>query len=475
MGVRSYVENAMRSRRSTMARFGAGPDGPFSGRADANGVPIIEFTPQITEMLRLDGFGWSLGEIYRTQPAVRICVSFLANNIAHLKLKSYRRTDETPEMLRDHPLPILLSKPNPRTSGFDLIHGTVADIAVYDTAYWLKRYVGNSRSLYRIPPAYVAPRGGNILTGPAYYVIQVAGAPRTITPDQIVDFSGYNVLDTRIGSSPLESLRAVLAEEVAASNHRAGFWKNAARRDGVIERPPVGPNGAPKWTDADRTRFRQDWQNRMSGSGNAGITPVLEDGMKWNPDSFSAKDSEFIAGREFAIDTVATVYNIPLAVLSRKGTATFASMQEFHKMLYVDTLGPWNARIEGTLWLQLLPDFGDPDLYVEFNIEEKLQGDFEQQTNAFRASVQVPTWAVNEARAKQGLKRIDDPDFDLPAKPSNYTYGNTPPPPPAAPAVPVQQVMPGMGTPPPGGANGHKELTAGDIDALERALEDLEI
>lgn len=471
MGARSWLQHVAAARR---AGFSAGPNGPFSGREDPQtGMPIIEFTPAITQMLRLDGFGWSLGELYRTQPAVRICVRFLASNIAHLKLKSYRRTAETPDLLRDHPLPLLLEKPNLRTSGFDLIYGTVSDMAIYDTAYWLKVYSGNAKSLYRIPPAYVAPKGGNILTGPAYYVIQVGSGIKNVTPDQVVDFKGYNAIDTRIGSSPLEALRAVLLEEVAASAHRAGFWRNAARRDGVIERPAAP--AAPAWDDTARARFREDWQNRTAGSQNAGITPILEDGMKWNPDSFSPKDSEFIAGREFAIDTVATTYSIPLALLSRKGTSTFASLQEFHKMLYVDVLGPWNARIERALWLQLLPDFADPDLYVEFNIEEKLQGDFAEQAAAARNSVQVPYESVNGYRAKRGLPAVGDPTdpanpYNSPARPANYTYGDQQPAPPAAPGIPVQQQLPGLV---PGGMNGHRELTAGDIDDLERVLEEL--
>jgi hypothetical protein len=82
--------------------------------------------------------------------------------------------------------------------------------------------------------------------------------------------------------------------------------------------------------------------------------------------------------------------------------------------------------IENAVNAQLVPDFGDTDLYVEFNIEEKLQGDFEQQANAARQTVQVPHMSVNEIREKRGLPRVDDPRYDMPARPTNYTYGDEP-------------------------------------------------
>jgi HK97 family phage portal protein len=423
VGLKTWLREQTRNQpdRTTQPRFGAGPF-PFGG-TDSSGAPVVSFTPQLVEAIRVLGEAQDLSEIYRTQPAVRICVNFLATNIAHLKLKSYRRTEETPEPLpHDHPLPKLLARPNPRTTGFDLIRGTVADIGIFDIAYWWLAGRGSSRALYRIPPTMIAPRGGSVISGPDHFTIHTPSGPKDLDPAEVIDFPGYNPVDTRIGLPPLRALQAMLNESVAADRYRAAFWANAAGRDGVIERPSEKEAG--EWSDEDRERFRRDWQNRHTGPDNAGVVPVLEDGMKWNPDSFSPKDSEFIAGREWSLDITATVYNIPLAVLSRKSTATFASMREFRKMLYVDTLGPWNARIEQTVWLRLLPIFGDEDLYVEFNIDEKLQGDFETQAAGLRAAVHVPYMSVNDARKLRGLPRVDDEAFDVPARPINYAFGD---------------------------------------------------
>jgi len=155
------------------------------------------------------------------------------------------------------------------------------------------------------------------------------------------------------------------------------------------------------------------------------VPAVAEDGMKYITAGFSPRDSEFIAGREWALDIAATTFAIPLAMLSRNDSQAFASMREFHKILYTDVLGPWDANIESTINTQMVPQLDPEGIYVEFNIDEKMQGDFEEQANAARSSVQVPWLSVDDMRAKRGEPPLGAP-YDKPAIPSNYIMGGEP-------------------------------------------------
>lgn len=394
---------------------------PWADPPDYTGYNEAQFSSSATDLIRNILGSDQHGVLYETQWAVRTCVDFLALNIAHLNLKTYRRTDGAPEYLREHPLAQLIQRPNERFTRFDLVRGTVSDLAIYDEAFWLKREVGNARMLFLLPPAYVKIEGGDILTGPSRYTLKRTGQePLEFSRDEIVHFHGYNPTDTRTGASPMRALRTVLMEEVEASRWRSKYYAKGARIPGVISRP----HDAPPWGHDERERFREAWRRFRRGGVLEGEEPVLEDGMRYDAGGFSPKDSAFIEGREWVLDTVATQFRIPLALLSRKGTATFASLKETHLMLYTDVLGPWNAMIENAINAQLVPDFDDSDLYVEFNIEEKLQGDFEQQANAARQSVQVPWRTVNEQRALLGLERIDDDRYDVPPRPANYAFGD---------------------------------------------------
>ena len=209
----------------------------FGGTTRSGGYQIAGFTPSVVETIRLAATVAALESLYRTQPSVRICVSFLAQAIAPLNIKLFRgMTNGDTTRVYTHPLEDLLQRPNPRTSRFEMFRDTTSDIAIYDAAYWLKQFTrGGDRRLYRLPPTWVTPQGGSVITGPAYYELRnpATGELTRYEPDQIVHFHGYNPTDGRIGMSPLQALHYVLNEDLQASRHRGAFWKNGAQQDAV--------------------------------------------------------------------------------------------------------------------------------------------------------------------------------------------------------------------------------------------------
>lgn len=81
-------------------------------------------------------------------------------------------------------------------------------------------------------------------------------------------------------------------------------------------------------------------------------------------------------------------------------------------MLYGETLGPVLSALEGRLNQFLLPLLGlNPEKdYVEFNVEQRLRGSFEEQAAVFQTAVGGPWMTVNEARAKQNLPAVEGGD-----------------------------------------------------------------
>lgn len=376
--------------------------------------------------------GWSpggdFGAIYRRQPAVRTVVDFLARNVAQLKPKIYERIDNDDRLeLSEHPMVVQLANPNPMTTAFRLWRDTMTDIGIYDRAYWQKvRQRGLVRALIRIPPTQITLEYDN-QTGRRTYRLS-GGA--VVNRDDLVIFSGYHPDGSEDGVSPLETLRRVLAEEWAAVNNRENMWRNASRHQLVLSRPA----DAPEWSDIARERFRKDWQSSMTGAPNAGKTAILEDGMSASAISaFSAKDSDYIEGRKLTYNEVALAYGgSTLATLvTGIGLIGSAGTDSMHTQLYQDVLAPITRSLEDELELQLLPEFETTParrarVYVEFNLQEKLRGSFEQQARALVTAVGVPYLGVNEARAMLNRPRVEDDSLDVPVKPMNVMYGNQP-------------------------------------------------
>ena len=366
-------------------------------------------TPQ--RILLSQSYAADYAELWRTQPAVRTVVTFLARNIAQLGLPLYRRDgDAERTRLQDHPLAVMLRKPNPWTTRYRMINSLVHDFGIYDVAYWMKVKVdGQTRGLVRIPPTMIAPGGDNWLS-PEYFTVTGQRGKKDIRADEIVYFRGYG-LDQDAGVSPLESLRQILREEFTGSQMREQIMRNGARASGYLKRPPKNVSG--DWAKEARERFKKQWREQYTGEGaEAGGTPVLEDGMEFQPASQTAKELQYIEGRKLTREEVATAYFIPPPMVGILDHATFANIREQHKMLYQDTLGPWLVMFEEEIELQLLPDFESQtqNFYVEFNLREKLTGDLIERGGVIQQAVGSPWMTVNEARALDNRPPIDGGD-----------------------------------------------------------------
>lgn len=347
------------------------------------------------------------GSIWRTQPNVRTVTGFLARNIGQIGLHAFRRvSDDERRRLSGHPITELIRRPNPWTTRYRWINALVHDLAIYDNHVALKVQGDGRVWLMRVRPWRVKPIGNEV--HPDVYRIQVSrGGHVDVPTSSVVHLRGYNPVDERWGVSPMETLRSLLAEDIAASRYREKFWSNAARMATVVKRPV----DAPQWSDMARRRFKTEFEELYSGTENSGRTAILEEGMDLEIVGSSMRDAQYLETRKLTREEVAAAFFIPPAMIGILEHANFANIREQHQSLYQDTLAPWLAMIEQDLELQLLPDVDDdPSIYLEFNIAEKLKGSFEDQAQALQAQVGAPVMTRNEGRARLNLPPVEGGD-----------------------------------------------------------------
>lgn len=353
--------------------------------------------------------GLSPGEMWRTQPYLRTVVTFLARNIAQLSVQTFARVgDNDRQRLREGGVADVFARPNRSTTAYELIFALVADIALYDVGYWMLSD-DPDQLVVRLPVDWVTPHGGDAL-GPAGYVVRMndKGEAVDVPAENVLAFHGWHPGSLSNGSSPVHALREILAEQVQAAKYRETVWRRGGKVGAVLSRPA----DAPGWSDPAREQFKADWESKFTGDGpRVGGTPLLEDGMTLNRVDFSAHEMEFIEGSRLALNTVASVYHVNPTMIGLLDNANYSNVREFRRMLYGDTLGPFIAQLEDRLNGFLVPRYDTrPNVYVEFNIEEKLQGSFEEQTAALQASVGRPFMTANEARALRNMPAIDGGD-----------------------------------------------------------------
>lgn len=377
---------------------------------------------KIREMLG----GVSAEHLYRTQPHLRTVISFRARNVAQLGLHTFvRESDTDRRRVRDGAVAATLAQPNPAMTGVELIYSLMSDRDLYDYALWHVVRSADSPSgwhIWPIPPSWVRATRGGTAWEPDEVVIQRPNSrPYPLKMRDLVVFHGWNPGNPAQGSSAIDAVKDVLAEQISAAAYRRDVWERGAQFPGYLTRPKDGP----EWSDPARERFARSWKAKWIGSDgtDTGGTPLLEGGMEYKTVDFSARERDWIDGVKLSLSTVAQVYHVNPTMVGLLDEANYSNVKEFRKMLYGDSLGWDITAIESRINTFLVPMLeGATGTYVEFNIEEKLRGDLEELTKSISTATGRPWMTTDEGRALRNMRALGGNAAEL-ATPLNLLIG----------------------------------------------------
>lgn len=361
-------------------------------------------------------------DVWRTQPSVRKTVDYIARAISTIPWHVYERVSDTDRRrVTDHPLAQLLAAPGPNVPSSRLWHSAIVDWLIHDR--WCMQVLPSADTdsgweLRRKPARRFHVLADDDDQPQALYLISSRGPAETVAlPGPYLFDHGYATVGAD-GTSPMDTLRNILAEQTEAVEWRRQVWRNGARVPTVIERPA----DAPGWSKTAKDRFTAAFAAFLGKGGQAGGTPILEDGMKLvTVSAFNPQEAQDIEGRRLTDAEVASAYHIPPELVgAREGT--FSNVDAFRQMLYTHSLGPYITQLQDVLNVMLVPRLASGSrLYVEANVEAKLRGSFTEQAALLQTAVGAPYMLRSEARAVQNLPHVEGTD-DL-VTPLNVTIG----------------------------------------------------
>lgn len=337
--------------------------------------------------------------IWKTQPSVRKVVGFIARNHASVPWHAYlRNSDTNRERVSSSPAEQKLKKPRRFQTGFRLWRDTVIDSCLYDL--WCVAYIGDN--LQRISPRLLSIEAdpfGNIET----VGINTAQGVLDITELPLAIGTGWSPT-SGVGVSPMVTLQQILDEQRNAVSWRNAQWQNGPKLTGYLKRP-VAENPNSKWSAPERERFIETW--RKWRDTNAGGTPILEDGMEYEPlDAVKPIDAKDIEGRQLTDSEVASAFHVPPELVgAREGT--FSNIAAFRQMLFGPVLGPGLEEFQQAVNAELVPALDTAKgVYVELDREAAMNGSFAEQAQILSTSIGGPWLTRNEGRAKQNLPGV---------------------------------------------------------------------
>lgn len=367
-------------------------------------------TYNVVDRVTSDILNQSVDQLWRRQPYLRTVVSFIARNIAQIGMHVLEReADGGRRRVRDGAAAKLLQQPSPESTWYELVYDLVSTLALYDDAVlWLRSNSETERfELRLIRPNWIVGWEAPTAFSRGACTVAIPGTKKIqkLPADSLITFHGWDPTDARAGSSPVEALRTIIAEQWEANQFRLQMWKKGGRVGSYLTRP-----AGTDWKPETRKRFIEEFRAQYTGPQGGGV-PLLEDGMEMKRVGFAAKEEEFVDSAKLALTTVASVYHINPTMLGLLDNANYSNVREFRRMLYGDSLGPIIRQIEDRLNAFLMPKLGAPEgQYIEFNLHEKLRGSFEEQAAVYQAGVGGPWMTVNEARSRENMPTIEGGD-----------------------------------------------------------------
>ena len=339
--------------------------------------------------------------------AVYSCVRILSEAVAGLPLHVYRYNDSGgKEKDLKHPLYRLLhDEPNPEMTSFAFRETLMSHLLLWGNAY--AQVIRNARgeviALYPLMPNKMeVDRDSN---GRLYYLYSrtTEDAP-TLGKDSQVYLAPSDVLhipglgfDGLVGYSPIAMAKNAVGLAMATEEYGAKFFANGAAPGGVLEHPG---------TIKDPQKVKESWNAAYQGSANSHRVAVLEEGMKYQAIGISPEQAQFLETRKFQINEIARIFRVPPHMLADLEKSSFSNIEQQSLEFVKYTLDPWVVRWEQSMSRVLLSESEKPQVFIRFNVEGLLRGDYASRMNGYAVARQNGWMSANDIRELENLDLI---------------------------------------------------------------------
>jgi len=327
---------------------------------------------------------------------------FISSAIASMpRTVALEGRDENITYRKTHPIQRLVSiEPHPAYSSYDFFFALI----------WQAKLRGNGLAVIVPDERTARPRRLDLVewkdvtnveteedTGYVLYYIQ--GYARPLYQYEVIHLKNA----TANGVEGLDTLKVHMDNfglEIAGRDLANYTYRNGAHVNGFLSTDKlIGPD--------NRESMEKSWNSRFSGPENAGKTPFLEGGVKYERTGLTPAEAGLNESRQFNVYEAARILGVSPHVLFALDRANFSNIETLHQEIGKYTLSPLVEALEAELNRKLFRDEEVGRLKVIFNMDSFTRGDTESRANYIRTMVQSGVFSINEARRMEGKNSVD--------------------------------------------------------------------
>lgn len=318
-------------------------------------------------------------EGYNASAAVYACVEKRATLFSSVPwYAATQKADGTMEPLpENHPLNILLSRPNPDTSWLEVMHMVSQQLDIAGNAY-LSEIKGGVRDepaeLWCMPPEYIKIKPGRERLVDSYEY-QQHGPKRVILSDDMIHLRLPNPNDPIFGMPVMMGACRAVDIDRESGNWQKASLQNRSTADIHMEVPP---ELQPDQIDAIQAKLAE----RNNGPENA-RKPLVTSG-KVNHLSRTAVEMDFVESRKAVWSEICAVFGMSMSDLGFTESVNLANAESMQRQLWKNTIIPRLELVRRQLDNQLAYEFG-PDVricYDTSNVDALQENYTEKLSNA---------------------------------------------------------------------------------------------
>ena len=332
--------------------------------------------------------------------AVYACIRILAESVAGLPLHVYERTTGSGKSAKpSHPLYRLLhDEPNREMTSFVFRETLMSHLLLWGNAYAqiIRDGRGHPTALYPLLPNRVSVDRNE--AGRIVYTYQSDKGSMELRRENVLHIPGLG-FDGLIGYSPIAMAKNAVGMSIATEEYGAKFFANGANPGGVLEHPG---------TVKDIQRLKDSWNAGYQGSGNAHKIALLEDGMKFHEVGIPPEQAQFLQTRKFQINEIARIFRVPPHMVGDLEKSSFSNIEQQSLEFVKYTLNPWVVRWEQSLQQALLLPNEKTLIFVRFNLDGLLRGDYQSRMQGYSVGIQNGFLSVNDVRGLEDMNLLTE-------------------------------------------------------------------
>tara|TARA_R100001163_G_scaffold1123_2_gene1666 strand:- start:2606 stop:3787 length:1182 start_codon:yes stop_codon:yes gene_type:complete len=225
---------------------------------------------------------------------------------------------------------------------------------------------------------------------------------RVLDSDDVLHFK--TITDDGIdGLSPIDQCAKALKWSESLEEFGSTFFSNGAKPSSILQTDRA-------LSDTALQRLKSSFNNNYGNLKNSNSTIVLEEGLSFKPISISPEQAQFLSSRQFSIEEVARIFNVPPHLLKDLSKSSFNNIEMQNQEFLTFTLMPYITRLEEEMNLKLFRTNEIGKTFVEFNVNGLLRGDVKSRTEAYKTAITNGYMSINEVRQKENLNSIEGGD-----------------------------------------------------------------